>query len=278
MYSASSPPRSRRRCRISASGPAFVGPGNLVPGLPLSPQTPEDRLRVQKALELNTVDDWLNEHGFNTPEIRDPAGQKAVLDGRDTTVEQVADRALAALGPAAFLRRQEILAHVRQKYVAARGGPATQAIFGYTLVPRGLQTVVPTPDPLNPLHTQHQFSFTITRQRHANDFPGEERSLQGSVTFDDTGSIVNVQAGGQEAVVAPLLRGWIQVSGFVQAMASANWSQSASGRAIISPGLQAAVGGQVLVTPNFRGGPFAFLNGHVQIDAEVMGAVQATTT
>src|SRR5262249_7454666 len=104
---------------------------------------------------------------------------------------------------------------------------------------------------------------------HAGDSPGRETSVQGSVAINDAGDIVSLQAGGQEAVVLPLLRGWIQVSGFVQVMASANWSKSASGSSVISPAIPGAVGGQVLITPNFRGGPFSFLNGHVQVGAQV---------
>ena len=43
--------------------------------------------------------------------------------------------------------------------------PKKQIIIGYTLIPKGLQGVAPI-DPLNPLSTLHQFSFTITRPRH----------------------------------------------------------------------------------------------------------------
>jgi hypothetical protein len=261
----------------SARGATFVGRGNLVPGLPLFPQTHEDTVRLGKASELDTIDDWLAAHNFSPPEIRDSRGDRAVLDGSDTTLEKIADRALAILGSYPYLTRQEVLVHLRQTYVAARGGPGTQMAFGYTLVPNFLQAVTGVPDPLNPLRTQHQFSFTITRQHHPNDSPGRETSFQGSVAINDAGSIVSVQAGGQEAVVLPLLRGWIQVSGFVQTMVSANWSRSVSGTAIITsvgPAIQFAAGGQLLVTPNFRSGPFSFLNGHVQFGVQATGGVQ----
>ena len=241
-------------------GAAIIGPGNSAPGIPspLLELTPTGGVSpvIGKMVDLETIDQWLDTHGFSPPEIRDPLGDRVVLDGRDTTIEEVADRAWAiAGGRVSFLTRQDVLVHLRQKYVAARGGPGTQIVFGYTLVPSILQAVTPAPDRYNPLGNQHQFSFTITRAHHAGDSPGRETSFQGSVTFDDSGNLVNLQAGGQEAVVAPLLRGWIQVSAFVQIMASANWSRSASGSAAISPAIQAAAGGQVLVTPNFREGP-----------------------
>jgi outer membrane protein OmpA-like peptidoglycan-associated protein len=147
----------------------------------------------------------------------------------------------------------------------------TQIIIGYTLIPRGLQAVTGQPDPLNPLATQHQFSFTITKAHHPKDEGGRETSFQGSVTFDDRGNIVNIQAGGQEAIVKPLLNGWIQVSAFVQVMVAANWSKSATGEAIITPVVQPAIGVQGIVTPNFSGGPFKFLNGRVQVGIQIMG-------
>jgi hypothetical protein len=146
----------------------------------------------------------------------------------------------------------------------------TQIIIGYTLIPKGLQKVTGQPDPLNPLTTQHQFSFTITKAHHSKDSGGRETSFQGSVTLDDKGNIVNIQAGGQEAIVAPLLSGWIQVSAFVQLMVAANWSRSATGQAVITPVVQPAVGGQIVVTPNFSGGPFKFLNGRVQLGFQIM--------
>jgi hypothetical protein len=90
------------------------------------------------------------------------------------------------------------------------------------------------------------------------------------VTLDNQGHIVNIQAGGQEAIVTPLLNGWIEVSGFVQLMISVNWSKSASGQAVIVPVVQPAVGGQVVVKPKFSGGPFRFLNGYVEIGIQVM--------
>jgi hypothetical protein len=148
----------------------------------------------------------------------------------------------------------------------------TQIIVGYTLIPKGLQAVSGPPDPLNPLRTQHQFSFTITRARHPKNGGGPEDSIQGSVTLNDKGQIVNVQAGGQEAIVKPLLDGWIQVSGFVQLMVTVNWSKTASGQAVIVPVVQSAVGGQIVVTPKIKGGGlFKFLREHVQIGIQGMG-------
>ncbi len=149
-------------------------------------------------------------------------------------------------------------------------GSSTQIIFGYTLIPKGLQTATGPPDPLNPLATQHQFSFTITRADHPKDSGGLERSVQGSVTINDKGDIVNIQAGAQVALVTQLLGGWIQLSGFVQLMASLNWSKTVSGQAIVVPVVQPAIGGQIIVTPNFSGGPFKFLNGRVQVGIQAM--------
>lgn len=238
----------------SARGATFVGGGNLVPGLPLVPQSHEDEVRLGKANELVRVDDWLDEHHFYQPVIPDRRGSRVILEGRDTTIEEVADRVMAMLGGAglprmSYLTREEVLVHLRRRYVAAPSAPSTQMVVGYTLVPRGLQALTGAPDPLNPLRTQHQFSFTITWAHHPGDSGGFETSVQGSVTFDDTGNIANVQAGGQEALVTSLLGGWIQVSGFVQLMGSANWSMTATGTAQVSPGLQIAAGAQVLLTP-----------------------------
>jgi hypothetical protein len=264
----------------TALGATWVGRNTGVPGLPIFQDTHQDRIRVQKALEIQSLDEWLDSHRFTVPEIRDPLGDRVVIDGENSTVERVADRAMAVLGGPriTFLTRPEILTHLRQRYVAARGGPQTQVVFGYTLTPRALQAVTGPADPANPLRTQHQFSFTITRAHHAADSPGLESSFQGSVTISDNGDLANIQAGGQEAIVAPLLRGWIQVSAFVQTMASVNWSKSVSGTAVITPAVSTGVGAQVLVTPNFRGGPFAFLNGHVQVGAQVTAGAQFSLT
>jgi hypothetical protein len=143
----------------------------------------------------------------------------------------------------------------------------TQLLVGYTLIPRNFQGVTPI-DPLNPLSTQHQFSFTITRQYHPKNASGLELTpFQGSVTFDDKWHIVNVQAGTQEALawVPKLLGGWIQISGFVQQMAGLNWNQTIKGQALIVQ-LQAGIGAQIVVTPNFSGGGvFKFLRDRVQI-------------
>jgi hypothetical protein len=150
----------------------------------------------------------------------------------------------------------------------------TQIIVGYTLIPKGLQAVSGPPDPLNPLRTQHQFSFTITRARHPQKGGGPEDSIQGSVTLNDKGEIVNIQVGGQGAAMAkPLLDGWIQVSGFVQLMVTVNWSKTASGQAVIVPVVQSAVGGQIVVTPKIKGGGglFKFLRENVQIGIQGMG-------
>jgi hypothetical protein len=141
----------------------------------------------------------------------------------------------------------------------------TQILVGYTLIP--LQGVAPI-DPLNPLSTQHQFSFTITRQYHPKNASGLELTpFQGSVTFDDKWHIANVQAGTQEALawVPKLLDGWIQISGFVQQMVSVNWNKTVKGEALIVQ-LQAGVGAQITVTPNFKGGGvYKFLRDHVQL-------------
>lgn len=259
---------------LSALGAPIVGRDNLIPGLPLGgpASTGLNTLLIQKMLELETIDHWLQDHNFGPPAIRDPSGDRALLDGQDTTIEEIADRALALVGGdphqqirVAFLTRQEILVHLRQRYVAARGGPSTQITFGITVVPRFAQAGP------SPLRTQGQFSFTITRAHHAGDSPGAESSFQGGVTVDDTGGIVNVQAGGQEAIVVPLLRGWIQVSGFVQLMMSANWSRSASGSVTIAPALSAGVGAQVLVTPPIKTEAFELLNGHAQLGVPQVG-------
>jgi hypothetical protein len=147
--------------------------------------------------------------------------------------------------------------------------PKTQIIVGYTLIPKIFQGVAPI-DPLNPLSTLHQFSFTITRPRHPPYGGGwEDTRFQGSVTLDEHGKIVNIQAGVQEALVSkPLLAGWIQASGFVQLMVSANWSKAVSGQTAIVPVVQGAVGGQILVTPPIK---IKILDAQVQIGIQVMG-------
>ena len=261
----------------TAAGLPFIGRGNEIPGINLA--GPRDAFGVNPAIsrtvEFSTIDDYLTAHGFATPEVRDPTADRVLFDGKETTVEEVANQALALLGQYPTLKKADVVAHIRQKYVAARGGAGNQIVLGYTLVPQPTQLVGGRPDPLNPLRTQHQFSFTITRQHHANDSPGFETSFQGSVTLTDQG-ILNVQAGGQEAIVKPLLHGWIQVSGLLQLMASENWSKSASGTTVISPAVQATAGGQVLLTPTFRAGDYKFLNGHVQFGVQVLGGAQAS--
>jgi hypothetical protein len=259
----------------SAAGLPFIGPKNELPGISLTGTRDAFGVNpaITKTVEISTIDDFLTAHNFTPPEIRDPTGDRVLLDGQPTTVEEVADQALAALGQYPMLKRTDVITHIRQKYVAARGGPGNQIVLGYTLVPAGTQFVGGPPDPRNAIRTQHQFSFTITRQHHANDSPGFESSFQGSVTLTDQG-ILNVQAGGQEAIVKPLLQGWIQVSGLIQVMASENWSKSASGTTVISPAVQATGGGQILLTPTFRSGDYTFLNGHVQLGIQVLGGVQ----
>jgi hypothetical protein len=252
---------------VSFGAATFVGPGNRVPGLKLMPETWEDNLAIRKANELTQVDEWLEKHGYTAPEVRDPTGDKVVVDGQDTTVEQVADRVLQSLGPYPALKRAEVLTHLRQKYVVSRGGHTTQVVFGYTLTPKSFQATTAPGSPT----TQHQFSFQITRQHHENDDSGFETSFQGSVTFDNNWNILNVQGTAQEAIVKPLLRGWVQISGLVQLTAAENWNRSYSGAATSTWGVQAAAGGQILVTPNFRSGPLQFLNGHLQVGVQVLG-------
>jgi hypothetical protein len=80
---------------------------------------------------------------------------------------------------------------------------------------------------------------------------------------------VNIQAGVQEALVSkPLLEGWIQASGLVQLMVTANWSKAVSGQTAIVPVVQGAVGGQILVTPPIK---IKILDAQVQIGIQVMG-------
>jgi len=94
---------------------------------------------------------------------------------------------------------------------------STQIIVGYTLIPKGLQAVSGPPDPNNPLTTQHQFSFTITRQYHPKNASGLELTpFQGSVTLDDKGNIANIQAG---TCVGPKAPGWLDS---IQRLPSAN--------------------------------------------------------
>lgn len=232
----------------SARGAAFVGIGNLVPGLPLFPQTPAEYLRLGRAMDLARVDDWLDAHHFYQPSIPSERGEIVVLDGRETTVEHVAALALASLGRGASVNLQEVIIEVRRRYVPAPGAPGVQAIIGYTFVPRFAQAVAPV-DPANPLRDQHQLSFTMTWARHTSADPGAEYSAQGSITLDNSGQVLNIQAGGQAAYVIPLISNWIQISGFVQLMASANWSRPVIGSATVSPAVQAAVGAQILLTP-----------------------------
>ena len=85
-----------------------------------------------------------------------------------------------------------------------------------------------------------------------------------------------MQAGGQEAIVLPLLNGWIQLSGLVQVMAGANWNKSATGQTVIAPALQSTLGGQALLTPVIRSGDWKFLTGHVQLGVQALGGVQTS--
>ncbi|HVY16009.1 MAG TPA: hypothetical protein VHB27_12345 [Rhodopila sp.] len=251
----------------------FVGPGNQVPGLRLpSTGTGLTDVQVMKISEMSAVDDFLKAHDFDVPAMRDPAGAACLLDGKDTTVEAVADKAFAALGQYPASTRDEVLKHIRQQYVAARGGNKTQLVFGYTLVPDKLQAAP------GQKTTQHQFSFTITRQHHANDSGGMESSFQGQVTLDESGRIMGLSAAGQEAIVKPLLEGWIQVSGLVQVAVNANWSRTLTGQTTVTGGWQVAAGGQILLTPAFKSGDFKFLNGHIQVGVQVLGGLQGPMT
>ena len=264
------------RMPVSARTATFVGIGNTVPGLPRTPQTQEDNVRLAKAHELDAIDDWLESHKFDGPPVRDPTANSALLDGTKTTIEHVADLALQSLGPKPSLDRQEVLVHLRQQYVKVRGGPTTQILFGYTLVPTFAQFVRPA----QPLSTQHQFAFTITRAHHPNDSPGLETSGQiaGTVTFNDAGEVIhlaNLQGGVQEAYVLPLLGGWAQVSGLAQVMASVNWSLSAKGTMVSEPGIQGALGAQALFTPPWK---IPVLDAKVQIGAQVLGYLQEVGT
>ncbi|MDB5086629.1 MAG: hypothetical protein JWR09_623 [Mucilaginibacter sp.] len=264
----------------SARGAAFVGIGNLVPGLPLFPQTPAEYLRLGRAMDLARVDDWLDAHHFYQPSIPSERGEIVVLDGRETTVQHVAVLALASLGSGASVNLEEVTIEVRRRYVPAPGAPGVQAIIGYTFVPGFAQAVAPV-DPANPLRNQHQLSFTMTWVRHTSTDAGGEYSAQGSVTLDDSGQVLNVQTGGQAAYVIPLLSNWIQISGFTQFMASANWSRSVTGSATVSPAVQAAVGAQILLTPpspplydHIRMAHRHIAFGVPQIGIQVMGTLQ----
>src|SRR5579859_3515129 len=88
-------------------GLPFIGPGNDVPGINLA--GPRDGFQINpeiaKIVEFSTIDDYLDKHGFAAPEIRDPTGNAAVLDGKQTTVDQVADTALALLGQYPSLKK-----------------------------------------------------------------------------------------------------------------------------------------------------------------------------
>lgn len=74
------------------------------------------------------------------------------------------------------------------------------------------------------------------------------------------------------------MNGWIQASGLLQVMTSENWSKSASGSTVISPAAQIVGGGQVLVTPQIRSGPFKFLTGNVQLGVQAVGGTQITSS
>jgi hypothetical protein len=199
-----------------------------------------------------------------------------------TTVDKVADRAFGALGGGGnikitYVSRQDVLNHLRQSYVKAPAHTGTQISLQYTLVPQAIQASAAPADPRNPSRTQHQFQFTIARLFHASDAPGPEGALQGSVTLDSQGRIVNLQAGAQASIVAPLLNGWLQIAGIVQAMVSANWSNTVTGTTV-SPAVQVSMGGQVAITPQW---PTAVIGGNFKIGApqlsvQAMGNAQAS--
>jgi hypothetical protein len=71
-----------------------------------------------------------------------------------------------------------------------------------------------------------------------------------------------------------LLDGWIQVSGLVQAAVTANNGSKMGGQTTVTGGWQVAAGGQILITPAFKSGAFKFLNGRVQIGAQVLAGAQ----
>ncbi len=275
----------------SLTGSPIIGLGNEIPGLSPSLFNRSGIGGIDpilgKSLDFQTIDQWLDDHHFYQLTIPDPTGDRVMFDGQQTTIEALADRALAIVGGGgagsirvSYVNRQDVLIHLRQKYVSAPSGPGWQMVMGYTLVPAFSQTATPI-DPSNPLQTQHQFSFTITRAHHDSNSPGLETSFQGSVTIDNSGNIVNLQTGVQEALVRSLLGGWIQVSGFVQVMASANWGRTASGTATVTPAIQAAAGAQILLTPPLYR-QVRMLNGHValgspQVGLQVLGSVQGTS-
>ena len=273
---------SRPMAKSTADLP-FVGPRNEVPGINLGIGGRKDAFGISPAIaitvEQSSIDDYLEQHQFSPPAIRDPIGDKVSFDGNDTTVEAVAAKAYGIL-PLPVMKPADVLTYVRQKYAAARISTKNQILFGYTLIPKFSQYVSGPKDPLNPLRTQHQFSFTFTRQFHENDSPGLELSAVGSVTFTEDG-ILNIQAGPQLAWVKPLFDGLVQVSGLVQVMAANNWNKTANGTMTLAPGLQEVAGGQIVLTPSAPGGPYKLIGGtlqlnQVQIGIQALGGAQET--
>ena len=232
----------------SARDATFVGPTNRVPGLPLQPLNPAELLRVNKAMDLLKVDKWLDVHHYYQPVIPSKRAEIVSLDGKETTLANAASEAFKSLGKLQFVSLEEVTIQLRRRYVTAPNAPGVQAIIGYTLIPQRLQAAAPA-DPANPFKRQHQLSFTLTWARHTSTDAGTEYSAQGSVTLDDSGQVLNIQTGGQAAYIIPLLHNWIQISGFVQLMGSANWNRPVIGAATITPAVQAAVGAQILFTP-----------------------------
>ncbi len=246
-----------------------VGPANEVPGVHLGPPSPETTRALLPVIEMSTIDTWLTNHKFGRaaekPGENDTPGSKASLDGNDLKLEDIADRALLILGQYPAVTRDQVIAHLRQKYVAAPKPDAnTQIIVGYTVLLKPLQAVP------GPKTTQHQFSFTLTKAHHDSDSGGFETSFQGTLVVDEHWKPLNVSGVVQEALVKSILGGWIQVSGLAQAGAAVNFANTFSGTTKVTASWQFAGGVQVLVTPTFK-----CLGGHFQIGVQALGGVQS---
>jgi hypothetical protein len=261
-----------------------VGPGNDIPGIHLNSTDPALQRELSKANELQTLDDWLMRHGFEAPNDSDPAARKALFDGQDTTIDVVADKAMSMLGNTdslggvrmSYLTKDEVIAHLRQKYVRSRvrkdNSHLPQVQVQYMGVPKGLQAAP------GDKTDQNQFTFQVNFQHgDSNNKAGFDLTAPiATVVFDDQGNILQAQAGGQAAWVKPLFKGWLQAAGFGQATVTIDFTKNISGHTVLgAAGFQAVAGGQIALAPVLADeSKFAFLSGHVQFGIQVQGGVQ----
>ena len=266
----------------------IVGPTNEVPGIHIGSSDPTLQRAAAKAFDLQTLDAWLDDHGFEAPDDSDPTGKKALFDGNATTIDAVTEKAKQMLGNSAaknglhtsFLSNDEIVAHLRQRYVRSRtrkdNSHLPQIQVQYVGTPKQTQAAP------GPLTATHQFTFQVVFQHgDSNHKAGFDLTAPiVSVTFDASGTITQASAGAQGAWVKPLLGGWLQAAGFVQASATVDFTKDIKGSTVLgSAGFQAVGGTQIALAPVISdASKFSFLSGHVQFGIQAQAGLQDKAT